>query len=529
MRKFYFIFSFLFLMAVFFFAPFQSSAWCADPSNRPELDPNHKYLTYINHMDGYQINYPSRMMIDDSMTAIRTVFTSADTRIEIYYDDFTGSLSVPSVYSYINYSNRFTQNTEYHRVQEDRFLTLNGFNVHILSWNRDKLPRIPDDKNYYVSAEIIKNNQEVYTIFFKSTDPITNYMEILSSFQLRDKSDSSPDHIKFAPLEKNWNEETTRFYQEYFVDNQSLTWGVFEYTAPEEDHVLNEIQHAIDYRFPLLLKYQMLDNPFPLQALQKAYEDNRYVELTLQTFWLKLSDTRNEKVVYEILGGKYDLYFQNYAQQLKSFGHPVLFRLNNEMNGDWCKYSSYYTSKDPEIFTAMWRHVYNIFAAEGVDNVIWVWNPHDVSFPNYKLNHALTYYPGDQYVDLIGLTGYNTGNYYAGETWREFEQIYDPLYQSYSEYFSHPFIITEFGSNSVGGDKSAWVKNMFAHIYKYPQIKAAIWWNGIDWDQDMQPARIYRMDESPSVLKAFREGLNERPVLKAEINQPEKTDLLSTD
>ncbi|HNX28824.1 MAG TPA: glycosyl hydrolase [Syntrophomonadaceae bacterium] len=531
MKKLIFAFT-VCLIALLAFEPLLPTALSEQVMSPDPLESEPAYITYTNLVDGYQINYPAHMQIDDSLPAIGTVISDDKTRIEIYYDDFTGSDSVISAYSYINYANRFKQNTKYHQVLEDRYFPLNGFNAHILKWYREKLPAIPDDKNHYLCAEIIKNPREVYTIFFKSSEPINDYMKVLNSFTLREISQPARVKFKFAPLPRDWNEETMQFYQDYFVDNQQLNWGLFEHTAPEDNTVLNKIEDSLNYHFPLLLKYQMLDNPFPLQALQTAYDNNRYVELTLQTFWLRLSDSRNEEMVYEILEGKYDLFFLNYAQKLKTFGHPVLFRLNNEMNGDWCKYSAYYTCKDPEIFKAMWRHIYNIFAAEGVDNVLWVWNPNDISFPDFKINHALAYYPGDQYVDIVGLTGYNTGNYYTGEKWREFEAIYEPLYQTYSSYFSHPFIITEFASNSVGGDKAAWVKNMFTEINQYPQIKAAIWWNGTDWDDDMHPARIYRLDENKTVLDTFRMGLSkqsERPASKAELNQALKTDLINID
>lgn len=52
-----------------------------------------------------------------------------------------------------------------------------------------------------------------------------------------------------------------------------------------------------------------------------------------------------------------------YAKDMKEFGPPVLFRLNNEMNGDWCIYSSYFTSNDTELYKAVWRYIYHIFQA----------------------------------------------------------------------------------------------------------------------------------------------------------------------
>ena len=47
---------------------------------------------------------------------------------------------------------------------------------------------------------------------------------------------------------------------------------------------------------------------------------------------------------------------------------------------------------------------------------------------------------------------------------------------------------------------------MFSHLKEYPNIKVAIWWSGIDYDQNGQPGRIYILDEDEPTLQAFREG-----------------------
>ena len=48
-------------------------------------------LDYTNNVDGYKIKYPAHMKIDESLPALGTFITDDKTRIEIYYDDFTGS------------------------------------------------------------------------------------------------------------------------------------------------------------------------------------------------------------------------------------------------------------------------------------------------------------------------------------------------------------------------------------------------------------------------------------------------------
>lgn len=483
-----------------------SSRPLADRKEVHSLEPG--WNRYVDHSQGFSLAYPQAMQVDVSLSSLRTVLSDGSTRLEIYHDIFS-SATAPTAQAYINYSNRFLGNKTDHRLQEDRYLVLNGYQVHLLRWERNKLARVKNDHNYYVSAEIIINPREVYTLIWKSTQPVNEYMTVLESFKTIPRSGSPGFWAKYAPGETNWNDATRTWFDQYFNESAPLTWGIFEPTAPTSFSYLQQLEKRFNYQFPILLVYQHLDSNLPLPILQQAQRKGRTVELTLQTSSFQLSEADNQRLPYDMLNGVYDVFLHNYARQLKEFGDPVLFRLNNEMNGDWCTYSSYYTSKDPDLFIALWRYVYDVFQQEGVDNVIWVWNPHDISFPDFKWNHAFLYYPGDEYVDVIGLTGYNTGTYYAGEKWREFAYIYDSMYRSYGNVFKHPFMITEFGCNSVGGDKAAWIEGMFAAIKQYPRIKVAIWWNGIDWDAQNQPARIYRIDENSQVLDAFTRGLTE--------------------
>src|SRR5262249_8172649 len=157
------------------------------------------------------------------------------------------------------------------------------------------------------------------------------------------------------------------------------------------------------------------------------------------------------------------------------------------MNGDWCRYSAYWNSQDPDLFVAAWRHVFHIFAEEGASNALWVWNPHDRSFPPFRYNHPALYYPGDDYVDVIGFTGYNNGTYFQNETWRSFDEIYAQVYAEYVAMFpDKPFMITEFACSSYGGDKPAWIRDALRQLQRYPRIRIAVWWNWVDFDEGRQ-------------------------------------------
>ena len=458
--------------------------------------------TFTDFPLGYQISYPSHMKADVSLSAIRSVFTDEHTKIEVYYDNLTRSNA--RVADFIHYGRKFLANTKDHTILLNKTLWHNGHKIHLLKWSRRPLSRLQIDRRYYATAEVIKNDHEVYTIFIKSTEPFDE-MPIINSFRIIDPKGRGGIYLPLSQSKTPLNQETKAFLNTYFSETSLLSWGIFQPEAPDVMHHLTTIEKKLGYQFPFLIRYQPLGDDVPLCALTNAYEHGKFVELTLQTFYYY--DRDNSGIMYDILDGVYDKYLRQYAKDLHKFSHPVLFRLNNEMNGDWCWYSSFHTAKDTDIYKSVWHYIHDIFVQEGVDNVLWVWNPHDRSFPDFAWNHYLVYYPGDDVVDIVGITGYNTGDYFPGETWREFRDIFKPLYHEYTTLFNKPFMITEFGANSFGGDKAAWINSMFTEIKQLDKIKVAIWWSGIDWDKEGRPGRIYRLDENDAVINAFSEGL----------------------
>jgi mannan endo-1,4-beta-mannosidase len=83
-------------------------------------------------------------------------------------------------------------------------------------------------------------------------------------------------------------------------------------------------------------------------------------------------------------------------QELRAAGVVVLWRPFHEMNGGWF----WWGAKDPAAFVRLWRHMFDYFSrTKGLDHLLWVYGP----------NHGertAAYYPGDGYVDLVGLDAY---------------------------------------------------------------------------------------------------------------------------
>ncbi len=243
--------------------------------------------------------------------------------------------------------------------------------------------------------------------------------------------------------------------------------------------------------------------------MKEITDSGRVLELTYQ---ISHYGTFNADALYEVLNGQHDIVIDDLIARVKELDEPVLFRPNNEMNGgDWCSYNAMYTHKDTEVYNEFWRWLYNRFEEAGADNTIWVWNPNwGGDFPNAQWNHYLSYFPGAEYVDIVGLTGYNTGTYYSDETWRSFTEIYNPMVTEYNKHFEgFPYMITEFGSSSTGGNKGAWIHTALNEIEALG-IKAAVWWNHVDYDTQMGVvSREYRFDEDPDSMHIFRMNFQE--------------------
>ena len=108
--------------------------------------------------------------------------------------------------------------------------------------------------------------------------------------------------------------------------------------------------------------------------------------------------------------------------------------------------------------------VRELFNGENVSNVTWV-----LSFNTDSINASsdfTEYYPGDNYVDWLGLDGYNWGTSQPGSSWRTFDQVMAGNSDAYAQAsgFGKPVILAEFASAEVGGDKAAWIEDAFAQI-----------------------------------------------------------------
>ncbi len=322
------------------------------------------------------------------------------------------------------------------------------------------------------------------------------------------ETDFYPDYTPTA-----LSPETQKLYDE-LTNGDTLKWGIFTSDAYENlgNSSMEKLESELGRPFDAALVYRHFTHSFPTEFMEGNYQAGRVVELTYQTTTNNNEDMTAHTPFLDLYRGECDDEIRAFARDAAAWGHPFLFRLDNEMNSDWTSYSGVVNLSDPQLYIAVWQRIYRIFQEEGVNNCLWIYNPNDRNAPPCKWNDSLAYYPGNEYVHLLGVTGYNNGTYYTkwNEQWRDFKTIYDEIWNLYSPHFSRfPWIITEFASSSYGGDKAAWIDEMFAHIGDYPNIKLAVWFSAADYDGDT-PARPYWLDETPETLAAFKRGFSKK-------------------
>lgn len=208
-----------------------------------------------------------------------------------------------------------------------------------------------------------------------------------------------------------------------------------------------------------------------------------------------------------IVDGEFDEYIRDWATGCATVGGPIMLRPMHEMNGNWYPWNGFVNGNTPSEFIAAWRRIHDIFVEEGATNVTWVWSVNDVSVPDIAGNQPDAYYPGDEYVDWIGMSGFNWGTARPGYRWTDFDEQYAKPVE-YLKRFGKPIAICEFGSVEVAGDKAAWIEDAYSKLRTdYPDVKAVVYYD--NREEGPKGLQDWNIDSSPEALEAYVEAIGD--------------------
>ncbi|WP_405089801.1 glycosyl hydrolase [Micromonospora sp. NBC_01392] len=212
----------------------------------------------------------------------------------------------------------------------------------------------------------------------------------------------------------------------------------------------------------------------------------------------RLRSTQPDYRLERIARGDFDGYLRSWAEGVRSLGYPIAIRFAHEMNGDWYPWSERANGNHPGDYVRAWRHVHDVFTAAGATDVAWVWSP------NARWDKTTAglggLYPGDDYVDWVGVTGYyGTGAF--TKTYWSFDQIFGPTIAEIRTVTGKPLVVTETGASDIGARKARWIRETFDSLPRYRNLIGLIWFE-VDKETD------WRIADSPAAATAFAESVS---------------------
>ena len=268
-------------------------------------------------------------------------------------------------------------------------------------------------------------------------------------------------------------------------DNVRLPFAGIAINAGIPKHV-RAFQDATGAHIQLVEFYNSLTSPFQQWEARQA--------TALGALPLIQLNPRNVSLA-RIAAGHYDGLIRRYADSVKAFRCRIALSFGHEMNGWW--YSWGMPQTRPATFIAAWRHIHDLFRREGVSNVIWSWDPSHMyqDYPGKVATPASEWYPGDAYVDWVGIDGYLR----PGQT---FDDIFHSQLHFIRNVTSKPVYIAETGV-AVGPEQKAQIAQLFAGV-RSDHLTGLVWF-------DLDGKEPWRLEGRPAALAAYRKAVARFP------------------
>jgi len=236
------------------------------------------------------------------------------------------------------------------------------------------------------------------------------------------------------PNDRNWRVDTDpNALQAYRNSWQGIDQGVFLAEFPPDTSAIDDFETLVGVHQVRIGWFESLDKPFPLQSIEAVQARGSIPYIILEPFDAYLGDSARSgpSRLDDILAGSYDTRLNEWAQAAATNGGPIEITFGHEMNGDWFTwgYVNGHNGNTPQDFIDAFRYVVDVFRDAGADNVSWVWTINASWTDDFSVA-----FPGEDYVDRMGMNGFNWGDFPKGthqpweadfyRDWRDFEEIF---------------------------------------------------------------------------------------------------------
>jgi mannan endo-1,4-beta-mannosidase len=259
----------------------------------------------------------------------------------------------------------------------------------------------------------------------------------------------------------------------------SLVIGVYEKGVPVSYSPVSAFTAATGIKPRIVLYYSSWHEKFWTGFAEEANADGAIPFVEIEPAGISLQ---------AITAGGYDKYLRTYAKAVRAFGHPVILAFGHEMNGTWYSWGADHVT--PTEFIAAWRHVVQVFRAEGVSNVTWMWA---VSSVNRTSSSLQQWWPGAEWVDAVGVDGYY---YRPSDT---FASVIGTTVNQIRRFTGDPILLSETAVGPTAGPGK--IAGLFAGV-RADHLIGLVWFDDAQHDPPIR--QNWRLEDSPAALAAFR-------------------------
>ena len=287
------------------------------------------------------------------------------------------------------------------------------------------------------------------------------------------------------------------------VSDARLRFGVATPGGPIAGSELDQVATQVGESPSIVLSYADFTQAPPITALDSVAARGAETLLTWEPWEAGAGTDQPGFSNASIIAGDHDAYLRRWGSELAAWGGPVYLRYAHEMNGDWYPWAEGVDGNGAGSYAAAWRHVHDVVVGAGATDVRWVWTP---NVPYTGSTDLAGLYPGDAYVDVVGLDGYNWGTGVTGHSWVQPADLFGPgLERLRGIAPGKPIIVAETASSEVGGSKARWDQDLVAYLQAQPDVQAFVWF-------DMDKEADWRIGSSASSATALRDALAARRV-----------------
>jgi hypothetical protein len=256
---------------------------------------------------------------------------------------------------------------------------------------------------------------------------------------------------------------------------------------------------------------------FPATAVRRIHSTGSvpFVRLMARTGWRPDGPDPRYRL-QRIIDGDFDRELIAWGRAAARWGRPMLVEFGTEANGSWFPWNGKWNGAGrtdgfgdpglpdgPERFRAAYRHVRETIEAGGARHLTWFFHADDDSWPQKPWNRIAAYYPGDRWVDWVGVSVY--GPLTRDEPWRpSFSQAMRRVYPKLAALSGKPIALLEFGALQ-GEPKADWFRDAFRTVIsgRYPRLKAVSVWSE-SWRNGDGSVSDLRINSDPETLSAYR-------------------------